>query len=271
VWVNLSGKVVLHLGGDELMKRLKLMVAAVAMLGFAFSSIPAYAGGLAPGEGMYIGAFVGHGAGHVSAKVASEANGSIPAQTSELKDGGLGLSGFEGGGWVGYGYKMGDAYIGFEVDAAGGGGKFELTSDSALDNPKKGGALAKTLTKASAEIQWTAGVGGRLGVYLNEDTLFAVKGGMQAAEFDVTFGGDSDTYTSGGPRVSASLDSRISAIDPNLSLRVEYNFTDYMTSAISGIGSLDTRGDKADSEVSGQHYSGRVGITYSFFDASSLF
>jgi len=256
------------------MKRLKLMVAAVATLGFAFSSVPAYADGLAPGEGMYIGAFGGHGAGHVSAKVAAvtqDAGLTATTQTSELTDGGLGLSGVEGGGWVGYGYKMGDAYIGFEIDAAAGGGKFELTSDTALDNPEKAGAQAKTLTKATAEINWTAGVGGRLGYYLNEDTLFAVKGGMQAAEFDVAFGSDSETYTSGGPRVSASLDSRISAIDPNLSLRVEYNFTNYMTSPISGIGTLDTRGDKADSEVSGQHYSGRVGIAYSFFDASSLF
>ena len=43
----------------------------------------------------------------------------------------------EGGGWIGYGYKMGDLYVGFEGDFAGGGGKFKITSDVPLRHIQK--------------------------------------------------------------------------------------------------------------------------------------
>ena len=71
------------------------------------SSSAVYAGGFAPGEGMYLGAFVGHSAGHVSAKTEATDNNSKSLSTAttdtyEIKDGGLGLNGVNGGGWIGY-------------------------------------------------------------------------------------------------------------------------------------------------------------------------
>ena len=70
----------------------------------------------------------------------------------------------------------------------------------------------------------------------------------------------------------ASIDSRLSAIDPNLSLRLDANYTDYMTAAVSGIGGIDNDSDASnDSEVSGATYNMRLGLIYSFFDVNSLF
>ena len=144
------------------MKKIKLIIMAVAALGLASSSA-VYADSYAPGEGLYIGAFVGHSAGHVSAKVtADEVDGqatAISTSTVEIKDGGIALNGMDGGGWLGYGYKMGDLYVGFEMDGAGGGGKFEITSDKALATTNAD-TQALDLTKVSAEMEWNAGVAG---------------------------------------------------------------------------------------------------------------
>ena len=117
------------------MKKVKLIVAAFAMLGF-MSGPAAYAANLAPAEGLFLGLFAGHGAGHVSAKTTAKSwkpgTTTTTTDTFEIKDGGIGLSGIEGGGWLGYGYKVGDVYIGWEMDGAAGGGKFEITSANAL-------------------------------------------------------------------------------------------------------------------------------------------
>ena len=251
-----------------------MIIAGVAMLGLASSST-VHADGFAPGEGAYLGAFVGHGAGHVDATVKAikrdEDNGAAKTQISEITDGGIGLAGIEGGGWLGYGYKMGDLYVGFEMDGAAGGGEFKITSDTALET-NDSGTESDNLSEVSAEMKWNAGVAGRLGYYINDDTLFAIKAGIQAAKFDVKWATDSDTYYGGGARFGASIDSRLSSIDPNLSLRLDANYTNYMTAAVSGIGTIDNDSDTSnDSEVSGATYNMRLGVIYSFFDANSLF
>ena len=51
------------------MKKVKLTIAAVAILGLVATSASANA--FAPGEGLYIGAFAGHSAGHVNAPLQS--------------------------------------------------------------------------------------------------------------------------------------------------------------------------------------------------------
>jgi len=264
------------------MKKVKLIIAAVSMLSLVSSSA-VYADGYAPGEGAYVGAFFGHGAGFVQAKTTTEASrttGSIhdgvhdnlkyEGITSELSEGGLGLSGIQGGGWLGYGYKMGDLNIGFEMDYAGTDEKFKLTSTTPIEL-----SSGQTVSEVSAEIDWIAGVGGRLGYYINDDTLLSFKGGIAASKFKVVVGSDSEEFYGGGPRFTAAVDSRIAAIDPNLSLRVEYNYTEYMTAAVHGIGNNNatnaTNMQGANSEVSGAHFSGRVGLIYSFFDVNSLF
>jgi hypothetical protein len=256
------------------MKKMKLIMSAVAVLSLA-TSPAVYAEGFAPGEGMYLGAFVGHSAGHVSAKVvATEVEGQATTATTntlEITDGGLALNGVEGGGWIGYGYKMGDLYVGFEGDFAGGGGKFKITSDKALATTNND-TQALNLSEVSAEMKWSGGASARIGYYINADTLFAIRGGISAAKFDAKWANESESFYGGGPAFGASLQSRISAIDPNLSVKLAANYVDYMTAPVYGIGNITGDEDgSTDSEVSGAAYNARLGIVYSFFDVNSLF
>jgi opacity protein-like surface antigen len=266
------------IGGDERMKKI-LMIAAAAILSLA-ASPSVYAADFAPGEGMYLGAFVGHAAGHVSAKVEGtdytgtaclESLTCTTSNTLEIKDGGLALNGVEGGGWIGYGYKMGDLYVGFEGDFAGGGGQFKITSSEALLTTNDG-VTSADLSEVSAEMKWSGGASGRIGYYINDDTLFAIRAGISAAKFNAKFADESENFYGGGPAFGASVESRISAIDPNLSLKLAANYVDYLTAPISGIGSLDEDQDGGNNaEVSGAAYNARLGIVYSFFDVNSLF
>ena len=258
------------------MKKVKLIIAAVAMLSLVSSSA-VYADGFAPGEGLYIGGYFGHTAGHMSAKVVST-DYNFPTTTTrstnthELTEGGVGLSGTEGGGYMGYGYKMGDLYIGVEGGYAWGGAKFEATSTKDIEVSASGDDTNDyTFNKVSAEAKYTANLGGRIGVYLNPDSLLTFGGGVTASEFDATWGAFSETYYAGGGRFSAAIDSRLSAIDPNLSVRIEAHFTDYMKASVNAIGTSQGRDGMNDSEVSGQAYGSRIGLQYSFFDANSLF
>jgi hypothetical protein len=256
------------------MKKIKLIIATVAMLSLVSSSA-VYAEGFAPGEGLYVGAFVGHSAGHVNAKTrTTQGSHSDPTPTTfdvEIKNGGLGLEGIEGGGYIGYGYKMGDLYIGFESDYAAGGAKFELTTGRDVEFGISASELYNTASKVEIDTQWTAGGGARIGYYVSPSTLLTVKGGIAASKFDVDIGSQSESYYGGGPRMGVAIESAIAAIDPNLSVRLSWDYTDYMTAPVNAIGNLDESKAMTNSEVSGAMYNARLGIQYSFFDANSLF
>ena len=252
-----------------MIKKLKLIIAAVALLGLVPGSA-AYADGFAPGEGMYLGVFGGHGAGHVAGKTIGydHSKGATPqATTIDIDQGGLGLSGIEGGGWLGYGYKSGVLYLGFEIEADASDTEVKVTSSPGVEVYDTTGT--QVVTEASIKIKWSAGVGARVGYYLSNDTLLAVKAGISASEAEVKFGSDSDDFYGGGVRVATSVESKLKAIDPNLNLRIEYAFTDFETASVFGLGGSNA-GDKHDSEVSGQQYSGRLGLTYSFFEVGSF-
>ncbi len=269
------------------MKKIKLIIAAVAMLSLVSSSA-AYADGFAPGEGLYVGAFVGGGMGIVQPKVAT-VGGTVnstdmnnhpghAAGTFEATDGGLGLAGIEGGGMVGYGYKMGDLYAGLEGEMASGDVKFKLTSASpiTLSGSVEDGNHV-TLSSVVAKKDWTGGMFGRLGYYMNSETLVAFRAGVLVSKFDVKTTGSTDyseTFYGGGPSFGASMESKLSAIDPNLSLRIGAVYTDFLTASVFGLGdnvgnSTATSGH--DSEVTGSALSARIGVQYSFFDVNSLF
>jgi len=66
------------------MKKVKLIIAAVAVLALVSSSA-VYADGFAPGEGLYVGAFVGAGTGIVQPKV--DATGEVFGTTALTNDG----------------------------------------------------------------------------------------------------------------------------------------------------------------------------------------
>jgi len=268
------------------MKKVKLIIAAASML-VLVSSSAVYADGFAPGEGLYLGGFAGMGSGVVQPKVttvtsgAATTSGGLPdaGGTFEATEGGLGLAGMEYGGWMGYGYKMGDFYAGLEGEIASGDVEFKLTSSVAIDmNPSgQDAAGAGNITEVSATKDWTGGAFGRLGVYVNPSTLLSFRGGVLVSKFDVAYTGVSETFYAGGPSFGVSLESTVAAIDPNLNVRIGAVYTDYLTSPVSGIGSTTvhtTQGDGgggSNSEVTGSALSARIGLTYSFFDVNSLF
>ena len=268
------------------MKKIKLIIAAVAMLSLVSSSA-VYADGFSSGEGLYLGALVGTATGIVQPKVTT-AGGGLDSEggltntggTFEAAEGGLGLHGIEGGILAGYGYKMGDLYAGLEGEMAWGDVEFELTSsvDVVLNGGAQGTDAQVTITKVSAKKDWTGGMFGRLGYYVNPDTLFALRAGVLVSKFDVSTAGSasySEEFYGGGPSFGVSMESKLAAIDPNLNLRIGAVYTDFLTASVFGIGSNvatdDTDQSGHDSEVTGSALSARVGLTYSFFDVNSLF
>jgi len=288
------------------MKKVKLIIASVAMLGLVSSST-AFADGFAPGEGLYVGAFAGAAMGIVQPKVVTQGGitqGVIDPQfskrvanaasiginesgnaggTYEATDGGLGLAGFEGGGTLGYGYRMGDLYAGIEGEMAGGDVTFKLTSADPITIAR--GTAADTVHTARVTLQtieatkdWTGGMFGRLGFYVNPDTLLAFRGGVLVSKFEVKTTGSTnytEDFYGGGPSFGASLESRVTAIDPNLSVRMGAIYTDFLTASVFGVGGNDptNNADRSghNSEVTGSALSARVGLQYSFFDVNSLF
>jgi len=258
------------------MKKIKLIIAAVAMLSLVSSSA-VYADGFAPGEGLYVGAFVASASGIVQPKVAiTDNNATRNGGTYEATEGGLGLEGIEGGGMLGYGYKMGDLYAGLEGEIAWGDVEFKLTGpavDVTAANMGGEATSVENITEVSAEKDWTGGAFGRIGYYLNSNTLLSFRGGVLVSKFDISYTGQSETFYGGGPSFGVDLASQVTAIDPNLSVRVGAVYTDYLTAPFSGIGTdVTSDGDEhGDGELTGSGLSARLGLQYSFFDVNSLF
>ena len=103
------------------------------------------------------------------------------------------------------------------------------------------------------------------------------KGGIHASEFDIADGiGGTDSVNAGGWQFGVGLESRIAAIDPNLSVRLEATYDDYLTAPVSGLGndgmgSLPFGVQSPDIEVTGSGTNARIGLQYSFFDINSLY
>ena len=242
-----------------------LFVAAAFMLAASFVVAPkAKAEGSAPGEGFYTGAFLGYGSGIVQADITTNATarGAGRRGTFKTDRGGFGLAGIQGGGWLGWGMKTADdLYFGVEVSGAGSDEKFKLTSSVALQDND-----GDTITSATAKRNWVAGGNLRVGYYVNTETLFSLTGGIAISQFDVTIGCDSDTHYAGGPQVGAQVETKLSKLDPNLSLRMEFVYTDYLTANVgsaNGVGQVDGAG-RGKSELTGSDSAGRIGITYRF-------
>ncbi len=249
------------------MKRKMMAMLGIMFAATLFTSSVAQADGAAPGEGFYAGAFIGHGTGIVQADVTVHRldNGNTDGRF-ETDRGGFGLSGIQGGGWLGWGMKTADdLYFGFEVSGAGSDEKIELTSSIDLTDSETSAAI----TSASAKRNWVAGGALRVGYYVNSDTLVSLSGGVAVSQFDVTIGSDTDTLYAGGPQVGASITTNLSKIDPNLGLRMEFVYTDYLTAEINGINGVNVNGQgnsptNNNSELTGHDTAGRIGVTYRF-------
>jgi opacity protein-like surface antigen len=250
------------------MKQKKMFFAAAILAASLISTTNAKAGSVA--EGAYAGAFMGMGMGILQAKVTTlgASNNNSTSDTFETTRGGFGLSGIQGGGWTGYGFKTADdIYLGAEMSFAGTDEKIKLTSTTGIqEDDNSGGENDNTITSISAKRNWVAGGAVRVGYYLNSDTLFALSGGIAVSQLEVSIGSSKETYYGGGPQVGASLETNISKIDPNLGLRMEFVYTDYLTADIQGQDNVSANNGSAnnDSELTGHDTTGRVGITYRF-------
>ena len=248
----------------EKLCKLTVLIAVMGICSLAITPI-AKANDPAPGEGAYVGAFIGMGSGLVSGKVTSfpTANGAGRRGTFEVDRGGIvGLSGIQGGAWMGYGLRTADdLYLGFEIHGAASDEKVELTSSVGIQDDD-----GTAITSASAKRKWTSGGALRLGYYVNNDTLFALKGGVAVSEFEVKVGSSKDDYYAGGPQVGGSIETRLSKVDPNLSLRLEYVYTNYLTADIIGMNNVGRANGPTgnDSEITGEDSAGRIGLQYSF-------
>jgi hypothetical protein len=167
------------------MKQNKTLIfgAAALMIAASFVATPnAKAADLAPGEGGYVGAFMGFGTGMIQAKVSRLEGGTVSnddANTYELKRGGIGLSGIQGGGYAGWGLKTADdLYFGAEVGMAASDEKFEITALNGIKTvPNAPSNTAdSTFSSITAKRNWVAGGALRVGYYINPETLFALKG-----------------------------------------------------------------------------------------------
>lgn len=158
-----------------------------------------------------------------------------------------------------------DLYFGVEISGAGSDEKIRLKSSiDIIDNNS-----ATPLTSATAKRNWVAGGALRVGYYVNNETLFALSGGVAVSQFGVDIGSTNDTFYAGGPQVGASITTTLSKLDPNLSLRMEFVYTDYLTAEINGINGLSTNaassaGENNDSSLTGHDSAGRIGVTYRF-------
>jgi hypothetical protein len=262
------------------MKKNKTIIfaAAALMIAASFVAIPkAKAADLAPGEGAYLGAFMGFGAGVLQTKVTSRTlnDDTVKTQTFETDRGGLGLEGIQGGGYFGYGIKTADdIYIGAEIHGMASDEKIELSTNALKAETEDEDESSTAIASISAKRQWSAGGALRVGYYVNPDTLFALKGGIAISQIETDIGGTKEQYLAGGPQFGGTLDTRISAIDPNLSLRMETTITNYLTADFLGGGNDGvgrTTGDTGyDGELTGIDVAARIGVTYNF-DIPSMF
>lgn len=254
-----------------------LAFAIVALLSLG-SANQAQSADLSPGEGAYLGAFIGYGMGLIQADVTTAAIGEgqnspnaqgRDSKKFEIDRGGLGLEGIQGGGWAGYGIKTADdLYFGAEITGAASDEKIELKSGGGgVKAPTEDESTFANITSITAQRMWTAGAAARVGYYVNADTLFAVKAGIAVSEFDVDIGASSEQYYAGGPQFGGTIDTRLSKIDPNLSLRMEFLVTNYLTADVLGRNGQATRttgGTGYAAELTGIDTAGRIGLTYNF-------
>jgi hypothetical protein len=242
-----------------------LIFAAAALIVASFVATPkANADGKAPGEGFYAGAFVGMGMGVLQADITSSTinDDTLKTNTYAIDRGGIGFSGVQGGGWAGWGMKTADdLYIGSEISFLGSDEKFELTSSTGISQGDDGA----NITSVTAQRTWGAGGAIRAGYYVNADTLFSIKGGIAVSAFDVDIGTKNETYYAGGPQMGASIETKLSKIDPNLSLRIEGVVTDYLTADfLNSAGGGLQAGTSYGAELTGTDMASRIGVQYSF-------
>lgn len=200
--------------------RLKLSVAAIAVLAFAGSAFAAdlpsingpsiYPPPAFTWTGLYVGGQLGYEWGTSSRTSYNAAGANLGSDPT------IDSSGIIGGAHVGYNYQIGPLVAGLEVEADG-----DSYTGSGLNN-------AGTIT-ASGGNSIEGSVRGRVGVAWDRALLYAT-GGLALASESVTVtnlaSGATDSFANGlvGWTVGGGIEY---AIDNNWSVSAEYRYTDF--------------------------------------------
>ena len=210
------------------MRRFASAIIASTAVTMAFAA-PALA--RSPFDGAYIGGFVGYTDGDVETTVGALADD-------------VGVDGFDGGLYAGYGQTFDRLYVGAEAEIGYG----EIDGDGTVG----------TLVTAF-ETDWTYGVAARAGFLATDNVLVYGRVGYQWTEFQgVAISGGTAVgldRTFDGWRVGGGVEV---AVTDNLLTRLEYNYTNY-----DQFGFDATIGGTVESFEPDSH-SFRVGLAYKF-------
>ena len=166
--------------------------------------------------GFYIGANGGAGFGQVDPSL----NWFSGAFTETLPS--HGISGFLGGGQVGYNWQMPNAPVVLGIE-----GDFDWAGLNGTTSCPLGFIPMSCNTKEN----WIADVTGRVG-FIADKALIYVKGGVAWAQNNYTATMPFDTFTASETKVGGLLGAGVEyAITPSWSAKIEYDFIDFGSSA----------------------------------------
>ena len=247
------------------MKKWDSWVGVLAAGFLAVSAQVVQAGTVA--DGAYVGIQGGYGAAIVDAQM-SDNDGAGGAgngtQDWSFSEGGIGLDGGSYGAFMGYGFRMGSFYAGAEVNSNWSSLEFDPGTitvdpdDFAGDNNGTGGS---TITSASAELEYTAGVSGRLGFYINPSTLFVLNGGLSGSQFEVAWGKNSESYWDPGTSYGLGIES---TLFDGVAVRLNWTYTDYYDAEVFGIGSITEKPGNVSVEIQPTMSVAHLGLMYTF-------
>jgi hypothetical protein len=217
-------------------------------------------------DGAYIGIQGGFGTAIVDAQTTDNdgAGTSGDSQTFGFNEGGIGLDGGSYGAFMGYGFRMGSFYAGMEVNSNWSSLKFDpgtITVDPDDFAGDNNGTAGSTITSASAELEYTTGVSGRLGFYINPSTLFVLNGGLSGSQFEVAWGKNSESYWDPGASYGLGIES---TLFDGVAVRLNWTYTDYYDAEVFGIGSITEKPGNVSVEIQPTMSVAHLGLMYTF-------
>ena len=218
----------------------------------------------APADGAYVGVQGGFGTAIVDATV-TELESTSNQSSFSFSDGGLGMDGGSYGAFMGFGFRMSSLYVGAEVDGNWSDikidpGAFTIadTGSGACGTPQ----ACDPVSAASAELAFTAGVTGRLGIYTSPGTLVTLNGGLVGSQFDVMWDNAAEEYWDVGTRYGIGIDT---VLVDGVSLRLNWHYVDFYDASVFGIGAVQEKsGSGMDVVIEPSMSVAHLGLMYTF-------
>ncbi len=218
----------------------------------------------APGDGGYLGVQGGFGTAIVDATVTE--NETTTNQSSfSFSDGGLGMDGGSYGAFMGFGFRMSSLYVGAEVDGNWSDIKIDPGAFTIADTGSGECGTPQAcdpVSAASAELAFTAGVTGRLGIYTSPGTLVTLNGGLVGSQFDVMWDNAAEEYWDVGTRYGIGIDT---VLVDGVSLRLNWHYVDFYDASVFGIGAVQEKsGSGMDVVIEPSMSVAHLGLMYTF-------